>query len=475
MYFKQFYLGCLAHASYLIADEESKVAAVVDPQRDIEQYLNEAEANGFKIKYVLLTHFHADFLAGHLELRHRLGAKIMLGAKGAAEYEFDSCKEGDRLELGTGVTLSILETPGHTPEGISILVFDNKKDPQKPWAVLTGDTLFVGDVGRPDLLASVGMTAEDLAGKLYDSLHNKLMNLPDDTLVYPAHGAGSMCGKKLGKESFTTIGDQKKFNYALNISNKAEFINTLCADQPDAPAYFIMNATLNKQERQMLHDLLPKSLTPIPVEKVSEMQKEGVQILDTRNPSEFSKGHIKGSINIGLSGNYASWAGTVLDHTKPIVIVANPGKEEEAVLRLGRIGYDNVVGFVDGGPPAFLFRKEIVSQLERVSAQELKNELKSDSPPLVLDVRTEAEWKDKHLEGALNIPLNRLSKRLSEVPRNKRIVIHCLGGYRSMIAASILSANGFADLSDLVGGINAWLEESLPVVHEETASAACGS
>lgn len=471
MYFKQFFLGCLAHASYLIADEDSKLAVVVDPQRDIEQYLAEADANGFKIKYVLLTHFHADFLAGHLELRHRLGVKIMLGARGAAEYEFDACKDGDKLELGT-VTLEILETPGHTPEGISVLVYDLKKDAEKPWAVLTGDTLFVGDVGRPDLLASVGFSSEELAAMLFDSLHNKLMILPDETLVYPAHGAGSMCGKNLGKESFSTIGEQKKFNYALKIAGKDEFIKTLCADQPEAPGYFIMNATLNKQERQFLHDHLPKALTPISIEEVCKMQKEGAQVLDTRGPGEYAQGHLKGSYNIGLSGNYASWAGTVLDHKKPIIVVANAGKEEEAVLRLGRIGYDNVVGFIDGGPPAFLFRTELVAQLERLSAQDLNNELKSANPPSVLDVRTEAEYKDKHIEGTINIPLNQLHKRLSEVPRDRALVIHCLGGYRSMIAASILEANGFENFTDMVGGINAWLEESLPVVRS-TAGATC--
>lgn len=474
MYFKQFYLGCLAHASYLIADEESKTAAVVDPQRDIEQYLSEADAQGCKIKYVFLTHFHADFLAGHLELKDKLGASIMIGARGRADYEFKACRDGDKIELGPAVSIEILETPGHTPEGVSLLVYDLKKDKNKPWAVLTGDTLFVGDVGRPDLLASVGMTAEELAAMLYDSLHNKLMKLPDETLVYPAHGAGSMCGKNLGKESFSTIGEQKKLNYALNISNKEDFIKTLSSDQPEAPAYFIMNATLNKQERQMLHDHMPKALTALSIEELCRMHKEGAQVLDTRSPSEYAKGHLSGSYNIGLSGNYASWAGTVLDHKAPIIIIANAGKEEEAALRLGRIGYDNVVGYLDGGPPAFLFRTELVTSFDRLSAQELNSALKSASPPHVLDVRTEAEWKGKHIEGSINIPLNQLNKRLAELPREGRLVVHCLGGYRSMIATSILAANGFGNLSDLAGGINSWLESSMPVV-QETAGAGCGS
>lgn len=472
MYFKQFYLGCLAHASYLIADETTKVAAVVDPQRDIHQYMDECQANGFEIKYVLLTHFHADFLAGHLELRQRLGAKIMLGAAAAAEYDFAPCKEGESIEFGD-VKLGFLETPGHTPEGLCILVYDKQKSAEHPYAVLTGDTLFVGDVGRPDLLASEGHSAEELAGMLYDSLHNKLMSLPDDTLIYPAHGAGSMCGKNLGKEKFSSIGEQKKLNYALKIKDRDEFVRTLIADQCDAPGYFIMNADLNKKERQILHDALPKALTPIAIDDVIRMHKEGAQILDTRGPSEYAQGYLKGSVNIGLSGNYASWAGTVLDHKAPIVVVANQGKEEEAILRLGRIGYDNVVGFVEGGPPAFLFRPELVAHFERLSAFDLNDELKSEKPPYVIDVRTEAEFADKRIEGTVNIPLNKLSKRLNEVPRDRRLVIHCLGGYRSMIAASILSAHGFDNLTDLVGGINAWIEDSLPVVRQAT-QAACG-
>lgn len=475
MYFKQFYLGCLAHASYLVGDLGSGIAAVIDPQRDIEQYIEEAAAQKLEIKYVLLTHFHADFVAGHLELEHRTGAKIMLGAAAQADYKYETLRDGESIELGKSCRLQILETPGHTPEGISILVFDLKDgEAQKPWAVLTGDTLFVGDVGRPDLLASVGVTAEELAGQLYDSLHNKLLVLPDSTRIYPAHGAGSMCGKNLGKESFSTIGEQKKLNYALRISSKQDFIATLCADQPEAPAYFIMNATLNKQERQKLHEHMPRALSTVSIEQLVELQRNGAQILDTRGPSDYAKGHIKGSFNIGLGGNFASWSGTVLDHKTPIVVVADTGKEEEAIMRLSRIGYDNVVGYLDGGPTVFLFRSELNEQFDRLSAKELSLALQSGSPPRVLDVRTEAEWNDKHIAGAINIPLNQLSARIGELPKNERIVIHCLGGYRSMIATSILAKHGFANLSDLHGGINAWIESSLPVTRE-TAGASCGS
>lgn len=472
MYFKQFYLGCLAHASYLIADQESKDAAVVDPQRDIEQYLSEAEQHGFSIKYVILTHFHADFLAGHLELSKKLGAEIMLGQKACADYKFHALADRQKIELGKNTLLQILETPGHTPEGISILVYDIKeRGAEKPFAVLTGDTLFVGDVGRPDLLASVGVTAEELAGQLYDSLHNQLMTLPDDTRVYPAHGAGSMCGKNLGKESYSTIGEQKKLNYALRIADKQDFIATLCADQPEAPAYFIMNAVLNKQDRQTLNEHMPRALTALPFEKLLELKNQGAQILDTRGPGDYANGHLTGSFNIGLSGNFASWSGSVLDHKVPIVVIAEPGKEEEAITRLGRIGYDNVVGFLENGPPAFLFRPGLTEQFSRLTAPQLKEALESEDPPLVLDVRSEAEWKDKHLQGAINIPLNQLQARIAEIPRDKKLVVHCLGGYRSMIATSILAANGFEGLRDLQGGISAWVENSFPVVRE-TAGAA---
>lgn len=471
MYFKQFFLGCLSHASYLIADEESKEAAVVDPQRDIDQYLAEAAQHGFAIKYVLLTHFHADFLAGHLEFREKLGAKIMIGAQGAAEYEYDPCKDGQSIELGKNVRLQFMETPGHTPESICILIFDQAKQADAPWAVLTGDTLFVGDVGRPDLLASEGYSPEQLASMLWDSLQNKIMKLPDETLVYPAHGAGSMCGKNIGKESFTTIGQQRKFNASLQAKTKEEFVQNISTCQSEAPAYFIMNATLNKQERQVLDDHLSKALKTVSIDELIEMRKSDIQVLDTRSPGDFAKGHLRGSISIGLGGNYATWAGTVLDHTKPIVIVANPGAEQEAAIRLGRIGYDNVVGYLDGGASAFLFRQELLEKTSRVTAPELSKLMQTDPDVFVIDVRNPGEWTEKHIDGATNFPLNRLRQQIAEIPRNRRLILHCLGGYRSMIAASILEENGFTGLTDLVGGINAWTEASLPVVRPSAACA----
>lgn len=471
MYFKQFFLGCLSHASYLIADEESKEAVVVDPQRDIDQYLEEAAQHGFSIKYVLLTHFHADFLAGHLEFREKLGSTIMIGAQGAAEYECAPCHDGHSIELGKKVRLQFMETPGHTPESISILVFDLEKSSAAPWAVLTGDTLFVGDVGRPDLLASEGYSSEQLAEMLWNSLQNKLMKLPDETLVYPAHGAGSMCGKNIGKESFTTIGHQRKFNVSLQAKTKEEFIENVCTCQSEAPAYFTMNATLNKQEHQVLDEHLNKALKAISIDELLDLRSQNVQVLDTRSPSDFAKGHLRGSTSIGLGGNYATWAGTVLDHTRPIIIIANPGAEQEAAVRLGRIGYDNVVGYVDGGATAFLFRQELVEKTARVTAPELNKLLQSDPNVLVIDVRNTGEWNEKHIDGALNFPLNKLRQQIAEIPKDRRLILHCLGGYRSMIAASILEESGFTGLTDLVGGINAWTEAALPVVRPSAACA----
>ena len=348
MFLKQYYLGCLAHASYLVSDEASASAIVVDPQRDIQQYLTDAEGLGVNIRHVFLTHFHADFLAGHLELRDRCGADIRLGARGQAEYAFVPMKDGDALEF-PGLRVQVLETPGHTIESISILLFDLHKDPAKPCAVLTGDTLFIGDVGRPDLRASLGWTARELGGHLYDSLRNKLLPLPDETLVYPAHGAGSHCGKQLSSDTVSTLGDQRRLNYALQPMTKEAFISLVIADQPDAPSYFAYDAILNTRERPTLDQMLQHVLNPIELDEVLEIGDAGAQLLDVRDASEYAKGHIAGSINIGLGGQYATWAGTVLDRARPIVIIAEPGREQEAALRLGRIGFDHVKGCLRDG------------------------------------------------------------------------------------------------------------------------------
>ena len=465
MILKQYYLGCLAHASYLLGDEASATAIIVDPQRDIHQYLDDAEKFGLQIRHVFLSHFHADFVAGHLELRDRCGATIHLGSRARAEYAFAAMKDGDTLNF-PGLRLQVLETPGHTIESISILVFDLGKDPARPHAVLTGDTLFIGDVGRPDLRASLGWTANDLGSHLYDSLHDKLLELPDETLVYPAHGSGSLCGKNLSSDTVSPLGFQRATNYALQPMTKEEFIRLVIADQPDAPPYFTYDAILNAREHPSLDKNLEQVLCPIELDDVLRMGDAGSQILDVRDASEYAKGHLAGSINIGLGGQYATWAGTVLDRAKPIVIVAEPGREKEAALRLGRIGFDHVTGYLQGGMEALAGRSDLVWPTERISAPAVAEELASVGAPLLLDIRNPREWTTKRIDGSVNVPLNHLQERIAEIPRDRRIAIHCAGGYRSSIAASILQQHGITNLTEMAGGLAAWEAAKLPVVSE---------
>jgi glyoxylase-like metal-dependent hydrolase (beta-lactamase superfamily II)/rhodanese-related sulfurtransferase len=463
MLLKQYYLGCLAHASYLIADEATGTAVVVDPQRDIDQYLAEAQAHGWQIRYVFLTHFHADFLAGHLELHERVGAVICLGGQAQADYAFRPFRDGETLTFGQ-VQLKILETPGHTPEAISILVYDCAKDPQHPYAVLTGDTLFIGDVGRPDLMASVGITATELAGMLYDSLHQKLLPLPDETLVYPAHGAGSMCGKNLSSETFSPLGVQRRFNYALQPMSKDEFVRLVTADQPEAPSYFAYDAMLNRRERPTLTQTLHRVLTPLTLDDVVRLMNTGAQVLDVRDPEVFEAAHLTGSVNIGLQGNFATWAGTVLAQDRPIVLIADPGKEAEAAMRLGRIAFDHIQGYLVGGAQSLTACPELVRSIERITAPELATVLGAPNPPLVLDVRGPGERADKYIAGSLHLPLNRLMRQFSTVPRDRTVVLQCAGGYRSAIAASLLANQGWTAIADLVGGLAAWEAAGLDLV-----------
>lgn len=467
MQLKQYYLGCLAHASYMIADERTGVAAVVDPQRDIEQYLNDADANGWKIQYVFLSHFHADFLAGHIELREKTGAHIYLGARAEAEYEFNPVKDGDVIEFGD-VRISVMETPGHTPEGISLLVFDLTKSDSEPHAVLTGDTLFIGDVGRPDLLASIGVTADELADMLYDSV-NRLRQLPDATLVYPAHGAGSMCGKALSKETFSTIGEQKKFNYALQPMSPDEFKAMVTEDQPEAPDYFVHDAILNRKDRASLDETMQASLKPLSVEDVLRLQNSGAQVVDVRNAADYEGAHLRNVINIALDGKYATWCGTVLSHDEPIVVIAEPGGEEEAVMRLGRIGFDNVAGYLDGGMTAVGNQLDLVAKTNRITAPALAEQRDGINPTVVVDIRSEKEWQAGHIEGSVNIPLNHLQDRTAELPAQEPFAVHCEGGYRSAIAVSLLEQAGFDNAMDLVGGFKAWRASGLPVTEPASA------
>ena len=371
--------------------------------------------------------------------------------------------DGDSLDLGR-VRLTVLETPGHTVESISILVFDLDVDARQPQAILTGDTLFVGDVGRPDLRASLGWSATDLGKMLYHSVREKLLPLPDATLIYPAHGAGSLCGKSLSKETVSTIGEQRRTNYALQPMSEPEFIELVTADQPDAPSYFTYDAILNTKERPTLSHMLEYQLKPIDVERLLALQAVGAEMLDVRDAVEYARAHLKGSLNIGLGGSYATWAGTILDREKPIVIIAEPGRQEEAAMRLGRIGFDSIVGYLQDGISALEARTDLMTGTTRVTPAEAAAALASSTPPLVLDIRAPKEWQHAHIDGSVNIPLNHLLERIGEVPADRPLLVHCAGGYRSSIAAGVLQRKGRVNLTELTGGITAWEAAGLPVI-----------
>ena len=464
MILKQYFLACLAHASYLVADEASKTAAIVDPQRDIDQYLDDARKLGVEIRYAVLTHFHADFVSGHLELRERSGAEIVVGARAATDFAARRLRGGEAVSLGPTVRLQALETPGHTPESTCWLAFDGARSATAPVAVFTGDTLFIGDVGRPDLMAARGASADDLARQLYSSLRTQLAPLPDATIVYPAHGAGSLCGKSLSSETSSTLGVQKTVNWALQDMSEDAFVRRLTTDLPEAPRYFGFDADLNRHERATLEGSLARALVPLSLDQVLAKKQDGATVLDVRDPDEFATNHLAGSVNVGLSGKYASWAGQVLSPERPIVLVAPPGREREAALRLGRIGYDRVLGYLDGGIDAARARPDVTSRYERVAPAAVAARIASSEAPLVLDVRAVSEWQSGHIAGSLNIPLPHLEERLAEIPRGRPVVVQCQSGYRSSIATSLLERAGVPGLTDLAGGIVAWQKAKLATV-----------
>ncbi|MGO9884570.1 MAG: MBL fold metallo-hydrolase [Solirubrobacteraceae bacterium] len=463
MILKQYYLGCLAHASYLIADEVSGEAAVVDPQRDIDQYVVDAAELGCHIGHVFLTHMHADFIAGHLELRDREGATIYLGAQASAEYEFTPMADGDQVAVGD-VLLEVLETPGHSPESISILVYDPEHGVNKPYAVLTGDTLFIGDVGRPDLRASLGWSADRLASMLFDSLRDKLLPLPDETLVYPAHGAGSLCGKNLSTDTVSTIGVQRSYNYALQAMSRERFVELVTTDQPDTPAYFTYDAVLNSRERPTLDQALERELQPLSLAQLLAIVDDGAQLLDTRDAAEFEGAHLEGALNIGLGGSFATWCGTLLDPERPVVVIAEPQRELEAATRLGRIGFDTVAGYLVGGMQELEDAPQLVGRIERITAGSLAEQLDSAQPPVVIDVRNPGEWGASHIEGAVNMPLSQLAGRVDELARDRKLIVYCASGYRSAVAVSLLRREGLTEVANLVGGLGAWEAAKLAVV-----------
>jgi len=450
MYFAQYYLDCLSHASYLIGDTTTGQAVVVDPRRDVQEYLDDAAAHGQTIVGVINTHFHADFLAGHLELADATGAWIGYGREATAEYAIRSLRHGERISLGE-VALEILETPGHTPESISVLVYEHASD-TVPYGVLTGDTLFIGDVGRPDLLASIGVTADELGEKLYHSVQTVLMGLPDDVRVFPAHGAGSACGKNLSTERQSTIGAQRVLNYACQPMSQEEFVAIVTAGQPVAPAYFLHDAILNRKERPLLDLTLP-ALDLVAVDEI--VSRRGV-VLDTRDQQEFAAGHLAGSLNIPADGRFAETAGMVLAADTPVVVVAPEGREQEVATRMARIGFDAVAGYLEKIETVLAAHPGRVATASRLTAPALVSMLGGAEPPFVLDVRNPGERDGGYIEGSLNIPLAELTRRIDEVPSAVPVVVHCAGGWRSSVAASVLRRAGRDDVSDLLGGYNGW-------------------
>ncbi len=450
MYFKQFYLGCLAQASYMIGSKGE--AVVVDPRRDVEAYIEEAEREGLTIRHVIETHLHADFVSGHRELAARTGAKIYFGAKAQAKFDCVAVREGDEIVLGD-VTLRFLETPGHTPESLSVLVIDRAKS-VTPEAVLTGDTLFIGDVGRPDLLGA-RMSAQELAGMLYDSLHEKLLKLPDSVAVYPAHGAGSLCGRNISSETSSTIGEQRRFNYALQPMAREEFVRMMTTDLPEAPAYFSRDVRLNREGPANLSELpAPPALAP---DAVESMRRAGAVILDTRPAAQYGTGHIPGSFNIGLGGQFASWAGALIAPEKPIVLVTEDEDQvAEARTRLARVGLENVGGYLAGGLLAWHESNRPVATTEQISVDELRHRLEAGALGELVDVRRPGEWEAGHIPQARPLPLNALDSRAAELDRSKPVAAICAGGYRSSIATSLLEQHGFVRITNVVGGMTAW-------------------
>jgi hydroxyacylglutathione hydrolase len=458
MYIEQLYTNCLAEAAYYI--ESNGEAAIIDPLRETTPYIAMAEKRGARIKYVFETHFHADFVSGHIDLARKVDAPIVYGPSAETSYKVYNAKDGEVFKLGK-LKIKVLHTPGHTPESSCFLLLD---ETGKEHAIFTGDTLFVGDVGRPDLLDGV-MTREDLASLLYDSLNKKIKTLPDDVIVYPAHGPGSACGKNIGKETFSTIGEQKKFNYALKDIDRATFIERVTEGILPPPQYFYEDARINKEGYDPLEKIIAENTKPLTVKAFQQMVHAGATILDTRKADDFEKGFVPGAINIGLNGQFAVWVGTLIDINKDIVLVTESGKEEESVLRLARVGFEKVRGYLDGGMSAWDQQADTVTS---ISAGDMKTEIKKGMQ--VLDVRKPGEWNTSHLKDATFLPLADFPEILTSLDKHQSYVVHCGGGYRSMTAISIMKNKGFTNLINVYGGFGAMQDAGLPIVTEEVAA-----
>jgi hydroxyacylglutathione hydrolase len=463
MYFEQFYLGCLAHASYMLASEGE--AVVVDPQRDVEIYLQAAETNRVSIRHIFETHLHADFVSGHRELAARTGARIYMGVQAEATFPHEAIEDGFQLQVGK-MRITALETPGHTPESMCFVITDQEKSPA-PWAVLTGDTLFLGDVGRPDLSKRYGPA--QLAGMLYESLHGKLLMLADEVLVYPAHGAGSLCGRNMRAERVSTIGTERLTNYALQIKSREEFIKQLTSHMPARPAYFLQDAEINRTGAPALSDL--PALSAVEPAELKTLLAEGAIALDVRPGEQFAAGHVPGSVNIALSGQFASWAGALLGlAARPVVIAESQEAVSEARMRLARVGLEDARGYLRGGIEAWKQAGLPLATLPEISVGDLGDRLRN-SGLQVLDVRREPEWEAGHIEGASWWPLDNFKVAPPEIDRNVPIAVHCKGGYRSMIACSLLQRAGFQNVINVVGGFDAWQQAKLPVATEKPVEA----
>jgi hydroxyacylglutathione hydrolase len=455
MYIEQLYTNCLAEAAYYIESEGE--AAIIDPLRETEPYIELAAKRGAKIKYVFETHFHADFVSGHIDLSKKVNAPIVYGPNADTKYEVINARDGQEFKLGK-IRFKVLHTPGHTPESSCFLLFDEKG---KEHAVFTGDTLFVGDVGRPDLLDGV-MSQDELAGMLYDSLNRKLKSLPDNVIVYPAHGPGSACGKNIGKETFSTIGEQKKFNYALKDQSREEFIRQVTDGILPPPQYFFEDARINKDGYESIDSVMKENSKPLSVAEFKNAIKNGALVLDTRKADDFEKGFVSGSLNIGLNGQVAVWVGTLININQPLVLVTEPGKEEETVLRLARVGYEKVVGYLKDGIAAWTDKLETVKS---ITAEAMKAEIENGVE--VLDVRKPGEWSVSHLKEAVFLPLADMPSNLEGLDRNATYVVHCGGGYRSMTAISLMKNHGFKNLINVYGGFGAMQNAGLEIVTEE--------
>lgn len=447
MIIKQLQTGCLSQFAYYI--ESDGEAAIIDPLRETKPYLELLQEQDSQLKYVLETHFHADFVSGHIDLAHKTQAKLVFGEKASTEYEIYHARDGEEFPLGR-VKIKVIETPGHTVESVSYLLFDEEGNEH---ALFTGDALFVGDVGRPDL-SSGNLSQEELASLLYDSLRDRIMMLPDNVLIYPAHGQGSSCGKHLGPETFSTLGEQKKTNYALQDMTKEVFIQSITEGLDKPPAYFFEDARINQEGYKNIQKVLDENIKALTAEKVEQAQKNEALILDTRKVDVFEKGHIPGSWNISLRGNYAPWVGALVPFGSQIVLVTEAGEEEESVLRLARVGYENVMGFLEGGITEWKKAGKETSQIESIDASAVPA-LLEDLRPVILDVRTQGEFQKGHLEGAVNIALQELPQHLNNLEKGSAYLVHCAGGYRSMVACSLLQAAGFTHVSNVAKGFNA--------------------